>query len=83
MAKFSIVLGITGGIAAYKSVDLVSKLKKASYDVNVILTENGSNFVTPLSLETLSGNPVDHGWHPIFLSGITGRIDSKSGQARQ
>jgi phosphopantothenoylcysteine decarboxylase / phosphopantothenate---cysteine ligase len=50
------VIGITGGIAAYKSAYLTSLLKKKGYDVHVILTENALKFVTALTFETLSGN---------------------------
>lgn len=57
MAK-NIVMGITGGIAAYKSPDIISRLRKAGFNVWVILTKNGAEFVTPLALETMSGNPV-------------------------
>jgi len=54
----TIVLGVTGSIAAYKAADLVSKLKKIGADVWVILTDHGSKFITPLTLKTLSGNTV-------------------------
>jgi phosphopantothenoylcysteine decarboxylase/phosphopantothenate--cysteine ligase len=53
-----ILLGITGGIAAYKAVDLVSKLKKQGAEVKVIMTKAATEFITPLTLETLSGQPV-------------------------
>ena len=53
-----IVLGVTGGIAAYKACELVSRLKKQGAHVRVVLTENGAKFVPPLTFETLSGNPV-------------------------
>lgn len=53
-----IVLGVTGGIAAYKACDLVSRLKKQGAEVRVVLTENASKFVPPLTFETLSGNPA-------------------------
>ena len=54
----TVVLGITGGIAAYKACELVSRLKKAHVDVYVIMTKHACEFVTPLTLETLSGHPV-------------------------
>lgn len=54
----NIVLGVTGGIAAYKAADLVSRLKKAGAEVNVIMTENATEFVGPLTFQTLSQNPV-------------------------
>ena len=53
-----IVLGVTGGIAAYKACDLVSKLKKQGADVRVVLTGHACQFVPPLTFETLSGNPA-------------------------
>lgn len=53
-----ILLGITGGIAAYKSAFLVRLLKKAGADVKVIMTPDAEQFVTPLTLSTLSGHPV-------------------------
>ena len=53
-----IVLGVTGGIAAYKACELTSRLRKAGADVHVIMTKNACNFVQPQSFQTLSGNPV-------------------------
>ena len=54
----NIVLGVTGCIAAYKSCDIVSRLKKLGANVDVIMTDNACEFVMPLSFETLSGNAV-------------------------
>ena len=53
-----IALGVTGGIAAYKACDLVSRLKKRGAQVRVVLTENAAKFVPPLTFATLSGNPA-------------------------
>lgn len=53
-----IVLGVSGGIAAYKAADVCSRLKKAGAQVRVVMTKNASEFITPLTLETLSGNAV-------------------------
>ena len=53
-----ILLGITGGIAAYKCPDLVRHLKKAGAQVRVVMTESASHFVTPMTLQALSGNAV-------------------------
>ena len=53
-----VVLGVTGGIAIYKSVELVSRLVKQGIDVHVIMTKNATEFVTPLTFETMSRNPV-------------------------
>ena len=58
LADKKILLGITGGIAAYKTTFLVRLLIKAGADVKVILTESASSFVSPLTLATLSKNPV-------------------------
>lgn len=53
-----IVLGVTGGIAAYKAADLTSRLVKAGGKVDVIMTENARQFVTPLTLQALTHRPV-------------------------
>ena len=53
-----IVLGITGGIAAFKSAAIVSRLRHLGADVHVIMTRNATEFVTPLTFQTLSANPV-------------------------
>lgn len=53
-----IILGITGGIAAYKSVVLLRLLVKAGAEVQVIITPNGKEFITPVTLSALSGKPV-------------------------
>lgn len=52
----TVVLGISGGIAAYKMADLASRLAKDGYDVQVIMTKNAMQFITPLTFETLTGN---------------------------
>lgn len=52
----TVIVGVTGGIAAYKSVILVSELKKQGADVHVVMTKNATEFVTPLTFETRSGN---------------------------
>lgn len=54
----TVILGITGGIAAYKSCEIVRLMVKAGADVHAILTKAGAQFVTPLTLQTLSRNPV-------------------------
>lgn len=56
--KKNVLLGVSGGIAAYKSCEIVSGLRKLGYDVKVIMTENAKQFVTPLTFETLSKNEV-------------------------
>lgn len=52
----SIIMGVSGGIAAYKTAYLVSALSKTEADVNVIMTENACEFISPLVFETLTGN---------------------------
>lgn len=70
-AKKTIVLGVTGSIAAYKSADLTGLLIKGGHDVHVVMTESAREFITPLTLQTLSRNPVmtgvfdgQEGWTP-------------------
>ena len=53
-----IALGVTGGIAVYKAVDLVSRLRKQGAEVRVIMTEHAQKFVTPLTFKEISGNKV-------------------------
>ena len=54
----NILLGITGGIAAFKSASIVSLLKKKGYDIKVVMTKNATNIIGPLTLETLSKNRI-------------------------
>jgi phosphopantothenoylcysteine decarboxylase/phosphopantothenate--cysteine ligase len=54
----TIVLGITGGIAAYKAVDIASKLTQAGAKVEVVMTESATRFITPLTLRAITGRPV-------------------------
>lgn len=54
----NILLGISGGIATYKTPDLVRRLKEVGANVRVVLTRGGEAFVTPLSLQAVSANPV-------------------------
>jgi len=56
--KKCIVLGVSGGIAAYKACELIRLLIKNDFDVHCILTKSGSEFITPLTLQTLTGNIV-------------------------
>jgi phosphopantothenoylcysteine decarboxylase/phosphopantothenate--cysteine ligase len=53
-----VLLGIGGGIAAYKSADLIRRLKERGADVRVIMTQSAMEFITPLTIQALSGNPV-------------------------
>lgn len=52
------MLAVTGGIAAYKAIDLTSKLTQSGYDVRVMLTEHAQKFVTPLAFQAISRNAV-------------------------
>ena len=54
----NIVIGVTGGIACYKTIEVVNQLKKDGYNVDVIMTRAAQEFVTPLTFQTMSGNPV-------------------------
>lgn len=70
-APKTIVLGVTGSIAAYKAADLTSLLVKKGHDVHVVMTESAQRFITPLTLQTLSKHPVttdvfdeQEGWCP-------------------
>jgi len=70
----TIVVGVTGSIAAYKAADLVSKLVKRGHEVHVAMTAAAREFITPLTLQTLSRNPVlgsvfdsKEGWRPSHI----------------
>lgn len=57
-AKRTIILGVTGSIAAYKAADTASQLKKLGHDVFCVMTRDAQQFITPLTLQTLSQHPV-------------------------
>jgi phosphopantothenoylcysteine synthetase/decarboxylase len=75
-AKPRILLGVTGSIAAYKSAELLRLMKALEWDVHVILTSGGAEFVTELTFRTLSRNPVGRDqfdktrsdWHPEHIA---------------
>lgn len=54
----NVILGVTGGIAAYKSAELVRLLKQHSHEVQVVMTASAASFITPLTFQALSGRPV-------------------------
>lgn len=54
----TIVIGITGGIAAYKAIEVVNQLHKDGYNIEVIMTQSAQKFITPLTFQTISGNQV-------------------------
>lgn len=67
----NIVLGVTGSIAAYKAADIASQLTKLGHEVHVVMTEDAQQFITPLTLQVLSRQPVTtnlydekSNWHP-------------------
>ncbi len=67
----NIVLGVTGSIAAYRAADIASQLTKAGCEVHVVMTDDAREFITPLTLQVLSRQPVTtslydekHSWHP-------------------
>src|SRR5713101_7121993 len=71
----SIVLGVTGSIAAYKSAELASLLVRQGHQVFVVMTQDATEFITPLTLQTLSKNPVTtsfydekENWRPATLN---------------
>ncbi|MFI0348005.1 MAG: flavoprotein [Chthoniobacterales bacterium] len=71
----TIILGVCGSIAAYKAAELVSQLRQRGHSIFVVMTPNAKNFITPLTLQTLSRHPVlqnlsdeevsnEQSWHP-------------------
>ncbi len=79
--KKTVVVGITGGIAAYKVADLVSRLYKNGFNVQVVMTEHATRFISPLTLRTLSNNPVmvdmfdESGNHKVQHIGVAEEAD--------
>src|SRR5437764_11867697 len=71
----SIVLGVTGSIAAYKSAELASLLLKQGHDVFVVMTQDATEFISPLTLQTLSKNPVTTSFYDEKESWRPGHID--------
>ena len=74
-ARKTVVVGVTASIAAYKACEIVNLLRKDSFDVRVILTKDALEFMTPLTLQTLSGNKVltdifesSERWAPVHTS---------------
>src|SRR5689334_9558321 len=73
--KKTIVLGVTGSIAAYKSAELASLLVKQGHDVFVVMTQDATEFIAPLTLQTLSKNPVTTSFYDEKESWRPGHID--------
>ncbi len=71
LANKRILLGLTGGIAAYKSAELVRELQRAGADIQVVMTEAAAQFITPVTMQALSGKPVFTGmWDNRVASGM-------------
>src|SRR6201981_4089405 len=71
----SVVLGVTGSIAAYKSAELASLLVKQSHEVFVVMTQDAAEFISPLTLQTLSKNPVTTSFYDEKENWRPGHID--------
>ena len=71
----SIVLGVSGGIAAYKAAELIRALRQHGAKVRVVMTRNAQQFITPLTLQTLSGNPVSTDLWDLTQESQIGHID--------
>lgn len=54
----TVLLGISGSISAYKSADITNQLMKLGYQVEVIMTESSTHFITPLTLQSLAKHPI-------------------------
>jgi phosphopantothenoylcysteine decarboxylase len=70
-----VVLGVTGSIAAYKSAELTSLLVKQGHEVFVVMTKDATEFITPLTLQTLSKNPVTTSFYDEKENWRPGHID--------
>jgi phosphopantothenoylcysteine decarboxylase len=73
--KKTIVLGVTGSIAAYKSAELASLLVKQGHEVFVVMTKDATEFISPLTLQTLSKNPVTTSFYDEKENWRPGHID--------
>lgn len=70
-----IVLGVTGGIAAYKSADLVRRLREVGAEVRVVMTEGAKQFITPLTMQAVSGNSVHDDLFDLKAEAAMGHIE--------
>src|SRR5471030_1816976 len=75
MKKKTILLGVTGSIAAYKAAEIASQLAKAAHSVHVILTADALHFITPLTFKTLTRNPVTTSLYDEELGGRPTHIE--------
>lgn len=70
-----VLLGVTGSIAAYKSADLVRRLREVGADVRVVMTENAKRFITPLTMQAVSGYPVHDELFDLHAEAAMGHIE--------
>lgn len=75
LANKRILVGVTGSIAAYKSADLVRRLREAGAEVRVAMTENAKRFITPLTLQAVSGHPVHDDLFDLQAEAAMGHIE--------
>ncbi len=75
LRKKNLLLGICGGIAAYKCADLVRRLKDKGFDVRVVMTAAASEFITPMTLQAVSANPVHQDLFDQQMEAAMGHID--------
>src|SRR5450432_379641 len=75
LANLRVLLGVSGGVAAYKAAELTRRLRDAGADVQVVLTENAARFVTPLTFQALSGRPVRSGLWDQAAEAAMGHIE--------
>jgi phosphopantothenoylcysteine decarboxylase/phosphopantothenate--cysteine ligase len=75
LASLRVLVGVSGGIAAYKACELVRRLRDAGAEVRVVLTENAARFVTPLTFQALSGHPVRAGLWDEAAEAAMGHIE--------
>jgi phosphopantothenoylcysteine decarboxylase/phosphopantothenate--cysteine ligase len=70
-----IILGVTGGIAAYKSADLVRRLREVGAEVRVVMTRHAKEFITPLTMQAVSGHPVHDDLFDLKAEAAMGHIE--------
>ena len=70
-----ILLGVTGGIAAYKSAELTRRLQDEGAEIRVVMTDAATEFITPLTMQALSGHPVHTDLLDTETESVMGHID--------
>ena len=75
LANLRVLLGVSGGIAAYKAAELTRRLRDAGAEVRVVLTENAARFVAPLTFQALCGQPVRSGLWDEAAEAAMGHIE--------